>query len=86
MLHAISLNDDESYAVMKKLFLILLLSGCNEPIKHESKTYTGDSDWLRINKLVTEIEQQEVDLCINDKSTCQPASDGAAGMVRSLEK
>ena len=71
---------------MKKLFLILLLVGCNEPVKHETKTYTGDSDWLRINKLATEIEKQEVERCIKDKATCQPASDGAAGMVRSLEK
>ena len=86
MLHAISLNDDESNAVMKKLFLILLVVGCNEPIKHESKTYSGDSDWLRINKLVTEIEQQEVERRINDKSTCHAASVDAQNMVRSLEK
>lgn len=71
---------------MKKLFVILLVVACNEPIKHESKTYTGDSDWLRINKLVTEIEKQEVTLCIKDKSTCQPASVDAQNMVRSLEK
>ena len=51
---------------MKKLFVILLLAGCNEPIKYESKTYTGDSGWLRLNKLVTEIESKEVELCIKD--------------------
>ena len=71
---------------MNKLFLILLLAGCNEPIKHEPKTYTGDSDWLRINKLVTEIEQQEVERCIKDKSTCHAASVDVQNMVRSLEK
>ena len=71
---------------MNKLFLILLLVGCNEPVKHETKTYTGDSDWLRINKLVTEIEQQEVDLCIKDKYACHAASVDAQNMARSLEK
>ena len=71
---------------MKKLFVILLLVGCNEPVKHETKTYTGDSDWLRINKLVTEIEKQEVERCIKDKSTCRPAFDSAANMARSLER
>ena len=71
---------------MNKLFLILLLVGCNEPVKHETKTYTGDSDWLRINKLATEIEKQEVERCIKDKSTCQSASKYAQDMVRSLEK
>ena len=40
---------------MKKLFIILLLAGCNEPVKHETKTYTGDSDWLRI----TSVKQPE---------------------------
>ena len=71
---------------MKKLFLILLLVGCNEPTKYESKTYTGDSDWLRLNKLVTEIEQQDVDRCIKDRSTCHAALVDAQNMVRSLEK
>ena len=71
---------------MNKLFVILLLVGCNEPVKHESKTYTGDSDWLRINKLATEIESKEVERCIKDKSTCQSASKYAQDMVRSLEK
>lgn len=71
---------------MKKLILILALIGCNEPIKHETKTYTGDSDWLRINKLVTEIDKREHDRCIKDKSTCQPASKDAQDMVRSIEK
>ena len=71
---------------MKKLFLILLLAGCNEPVKHESKTYTGDSDWLRINKLVTDLENNDFERCIKDKSTCQHASDSAANMARSLEK
>ena len=71
---------------MKKLILIFALIGCNEQIKHETKTYTGDSDWLRINKLVTEIEKNDFERCIKDKSTCQPASDSAANMARSLEK
>ena len=71
---------------MKKLFLILLLVGCNEPIKHESKTYTGDSDWLRINKLVTDLEKNDFERCLKDKSTCQLSSDSAANMARSLEK
>ena len=71
---------------MKKLFAILLLVGCNEPIKHETKTYTGDSDWLRINKLVTDIEKNDFERCIKDKSACQPASDSAANMARSLER
>ena len=71
---------------MKKLILILALIGCNEPIKHETKTYTGDSDWLRINKLVTEIEKNDFERCIKDKSTCQPASDSAANTARLLER
>ena len=71
---------------MKKLFAVLLLVGCNEPIKHETTNYTGDSDWLRINKLATEIESKEVERCIKDKSTCQSASKYAQDMVRSLEK
>lgn len=71
---------------MKKLFILLLLAGCNEPIKHESKTYTGDSDWLRINKLVTDLEKNDFERCIKDKSTCHPASDSAANMARSLER
>ena len=71
---------------MKKLILILALIGCNEPIKYESKTYTGDSDWLRINKLVTDLEKNDFERCIKDKSTCQPASKDAQDMVRSLEK
>ena len=71
---------------MKKLILILALIGCNEPIKHETKTYTGDSEWIRLHRLVTEIESKEVELCIKDKSTCQPASVDAQNMVRSLEK
>ena len=71
---------------MNKLFLILLLVGCNEPIKHETKTYTGDSDWLRINQLVTELEKNDFERCIENKATCQPASDSAANMARSLER
>ena len=71
---------------MNKLFLILLLVGCNEPIKHESKTYTGDSDWIRLHRLVTEIESKEVNQCIKYKSTCHAASVDAQDMVRSLEK
>ena len=71
---------------MKKLILILALIGCNDPIKHETTNYTGNSDWLRINKLVTEIEKNDFERCLKDKSTCQPASDSAANMARSLEK
>jgi len=71
---------------MKKLFAILLLVGCNEPIKHETTNYTGNSEWIKLHQLVTEIESKEVELCIKDKSTCQPASDSAANMARSLEK
>ena len=71
---------------MKKLILILALIGCNEPIKHETTNYTGNSDWLRINKLVTDLEKNDFERCIKDKSTCQPASDSAANMARSLEK
>ena len=71
---------------MNKLFLILLLVGCNEPVKHEPKTYTGDSEWIRLHQLVTEIESKEVELCIKDKSTCHTASVDAQSMVRSLEK
>ena len=71
---------------MNKLFLILLLVGCNEPVKHEPKTYTGDSEWIRLHRLVTEIESKEVELCIKDKSTCQAASKDALDMARSLEK
>ena len=61
---------------MNKLFLILLLVGCNEPIKHETKTYTGNSEWTKLHRLVTEIESKEVERRIKDKSTCQPTSDG----------
>ena len=71
---------------MKKLFAILLLVGCNEPVRHETKTYTGNSEWIKLHQLVTEIESKEVELCIKDKSTCQPASDSAANMARSLQR
>ena len=71
---------------MKKLFAILLLAGCNEPIKHETTNYTGSSEWIRLHQLVTEIESKEVEPCIKDKSTCRPASKDAQTMVRSLEK
>ena len=71
---------------MKKLFAILLLAGCNEPIKHETKTYTGNSEWIKLHQLVTEIESKEVARCIKDESTCQAASKGAQDMVRSIEK
>ena len=71
---------------MKKLFAILLLVGCNEPIKHETTSYTGNSEWIKLHQLVTEIESKGVERCIKDKSTCQPTSDGVHGMVRSLEK
>lgn len=71
---------------MKKLFILLLLIGCNEPVRHETKTYTGNSEWIKLHQLVTEIESKEVELCIKDKSTCHPASDSAANMARSLER
>ena len=71
---------------MKKLFAILLLVSCNEPIKHETTNYTGNSEWIKLHQLVTEIEKQEVDRCIKDKSTCHAASVDAQNMVRSLEK
>ena len=71
---------------MKKLFVILLLAGCNEPIRHETKTYTGNSEWIKLHHLVTEIESKEVELCIKDKSTCHAAYKGVQDMVRSLEK
>ena len=71
---------------MKKLFVILLLAGCNEPIKHETTNYTGNSEWIKLHQLVTEIESKEVELCIKDKSTCHAASKDARAMVRSLEK
>ena len=67
---------------MNKLFLILLVVGCNEPIKHEPKTYTGDSEWIKLHQLVTEIESKEVERRIKDKSTCQSASKAAQDMVR----
>lgn len=71
---------------MKKLFAILLLVGCNEPIKRETTNYTGNSEWIRMHQLVTEIESKDVERCIKDKSTCQDASKDAQDMVRSLEK
>ena len=71
---------------MKKLFAILLLVGCNDPIKHETTNYTGNSEWVRLHQLVIEIESNEVELCIKDKSTCQATSKDALDMVRSLEK
>lgn len=71
---------------MKKLFAMLLLVGCNEPVKHETKIYTGNSEWIRLHILVTEIESKEVERCIKDKSTCQSAYKDAQDMVRSLEK
>jgi hypothetical protein len=71
---------------MKKLFVILLLVGCNEPIRHETANYTGNSEWTKLHRLVTEIESKEVELCIKDKSTCQSASKAAQDMVRSIEK
>ena len=71
---------------MKKLFAILLLAGCNEPIKHETVNYTGNSEWTKMHRLVTEIESKEVELCIKDKSTCQAASKDALDMARSIEK
>ena len=71
---------------MRTLFILLLLAGCNEPVKHETKTYTGDSDWLRINKLVTDLEKNDFERCIKDKSTCHAASVDVQNMVRSLEK
>ena len=86
MLHAISLNDDESNARMNKLFAILLLVGCNEPIKHETTNYTGNSEWIKLHQLVNEIESKEVELCIKDKSTCHAASKNAQDMARSLER
>ena len=71
---------------MKKLLLIFALAGCNEPIKHETTSYTGNSEWIKLHRLVTEIESKEVEPCIKDKSTCQAASKDAQDMVRSLEK
>ena len=71
---------------MKKLLVILLLVGCNEPVKHETTNYTGNSEWIKLHRLVTEIESKEVELCIKDKSTCQAASKNAQNMVRSIEK
>lgn len=71
---------------MKKLFAILLLVGCNEPIKRETTNYTGNSEWIRMHQLVTEIESKGVERCIKDKSTCQDTSKGAQDMARSLEK
>lgn len=71
---------------MKKLFAILLLAGCNEPIKHETTNYTGNSEWIKLHQLVTEIESKEVELCIKDKSTRQAASKDVQDMARSIEK
>ena len=71
---------------MNKLFVILLLVGCSEPIKHETTSYTGNSEWIRLHQLVTEIESKEVERCIKERSTCQSASKDAQDMVRSLEK
>ena len=71
---------------MNKLFVILLLVGCNEPIKHETTSYTGNSEWIRLHQLVTEIESKDVERCIEERSTCQSASKDAQDMVRSLEK
>ena len=71
---------------MKKLFVILILVGCNEPIKHETTNYTGNSEWIKLHQLVTEIESKEAARCIKDKSTCRSASKDARNMVRSLEK
>ena len=71
---------------MKKPFVILLLVGCNEPIKHETTSYTGNSEWIRLHNLVSDIESKDVELCIKDKSTCQSVSKDAQDMVRSLEK
>ena len=71
---------------MKKLLLVFALAGCNEPIKHETTNYTGNSEWIKLHQLVTEIESKEVELCIKDKSTCHAASKNTQDMVRSIEK
>lgn len=71
---------------MKKLFVILLLAGCNEPIKHGTTNDTCNSEWIRLHQLVTEIESKEVERCIKERSTCQAASKDAQDMVRSIEK
>ena len=71
---------------MKKLFAMLLLVGCNEPIKHETTNYTGNSEWIKIHQLASDIEKKETDLCLADKSKCHPASEDAWKLAKSMER
>ena len=61
----------------------LILTGCNKP----KPTVPGyqKADWAGLNKLITEIDQQEINQCIKNKSNCQVAADDAVKMVKSME-
>ena len=69
---------------MKKLFLILLLAGCNEP-KPTTPQYKV-ADWSELNKLITEIEVNDVNNRLNDKSTCERSTQEGLDFVKSMEK
>ena len=69
---------------MKKLFLILLLVGCNEP-KPTTPQYQV-ADWSELNKLITEIEINDINNCIKDKSTCDRSTQEGLAFVKSMEK
>jgi hypothetical protein len=60
-----------------------ITTGCNEP-KPTVPAYQA-ADWTGLNKLVTEIEVNDVNNCLKDKSTCEKSTQEGLDFVKSME-
>ena len=60
-----------------------IITGCNEP-KPTTPEYQK-ADWAGLNKLISHVDEMEINECIKNKSMCQVAADDAVKIVKSME-
>lgn len=80
--------NKQTLKVTHNLAIITMLSasistGCNEP-KPTVPGYQA-ADWAGLNKLITEMEVNDVNNCLKDKSTCEKSTQEGLDFVKSME-
>lgn len=60
-----------------------ITTGCNEP-KPTVPEYQA-ADWTGLNELITEMEVNDVNNCLKDKSTCDKSTQEGLDFVKSME-
>jgi hypothetical protein len=65
------------------LLAIIMATGCEKP--NPQVPQYQRADWEGINKLIHHADEYKIKECIKNKLTCQPASEDALKMVKSME-